>query len=86
MNCPKCNKEFKENISLRKGFFCFKKIFSFFCVSCDFEKEKIIKISKENYTAEVIQLSNTINTTKQIYDTRNEKISNRAYYTVIVRK
>ena len=79
MNCPNCkNQTLRENISLKKGFLSLKKIFTYFCFNCDFRKEVIIKISRENYNTEVIQFSNTINTSKQIYDTtRNERILNK---------
>jgi len=78
MICPNCNSEIRENISLRKGyFFNHKKVYTIFCFNCDLKKEIVIKISKENYNTELIQLSNVINITKQIYDTTNKKMSNR---------
>ena len=62
MKCPfpSCNEELKENISLRKNLLGMKKVYTYFCVLCNFRKEIIIKISKENYDAEVMQLSNKI--------------------------
>lgn len=78
MICPLCKTDtLKENVSLRKGFLKLQKIFTYFCPMCDFRKEVIIKISKENYDTEVIQLSNIVKVSKQIYDTTNKKISNR---------
>jgi len=69
MNCPECKTTIKENVSLKKGFFKLIKVYTYFCPLCNFRKEVLIKISKENYSAEIIQLENITKTTKMIYDT-----------------
>lgn len=70
---PSCKTELKENITLKKGLFGLKKVYTSFCPLCDFRKSVIFKISKENYNAEVLQMSNTIKITKQIYDTSRKE-------------
>ncbi len=53
MNCPKCKKaKLIENISI-KGQFRRKKIFTFFCPLCDFEKEKEVSYSLSDCLMEV---------------------------------
>jgi len=49
MNCLKCNKNLIEVITFKKKLFSYYKVYTLFCVGCEFEKVKEIKISKDDY-------------------------------------
>ena len=54
MKCPNCNNgEIKEDFSLTGIVFTRKKVYTYFCPICDFSNEKIIKISENEYQAEL---------------------------------
>ena len=76
MLCPKCKTELKESITYRKRWFWKYKVYNYFCPSCDYDKEKEIKISKEDY-------ENTLNDrTLKIHKTttRNENTNSNKKY------
>ena len=63
MNCLKCKTDLKEDISFIKKIFGYYKVYNFFCCSCDYERVKEIKISKEFYfnsiNENVLKIQNT---------------------------
>jgi len=71
MNCPKCNKvEIKEQIILKRKFpFKFIKEIYFYCPLCDFENKKTFILSKEGYTAELLEKGFKAENTKNIIQT-----------------
>ena len=57
MKCPKCQNELRENVSLRRSIFKFKKIIIFFCPICEWENKKEFDISNKDYKIEELKLS-----------------------------
>lgn len=50
MECKKCGGVLKESVNYKKGFLSsYYKIYTYFCVNCDFEKIKTIKIDKNDF-------------------------------------
>lgn len=81
MDCPKCKKQVAESITYKKKFWCYYKVYTFFCGCCDFEKIKEIKISKESYfnalQVETLKAQNTkILTTDKTYNQNYKQILN----------
>jgi len=75
MKCPKCKEgEVKEQVSI-KGFFVKRKEISYFCPLCDFETNKVFKLSKQDVILENLERTNFEKKTRISYDTRRGKIN-----------
>lgn len=78
MKCPICDKgELKENISIKKSFFKTKKIFTYFCPVCSWEKKHEFDMSKEDLDIDILERSNLEKKTKISYDTKREEKNER---------
>jgi hypothetical protein len=49
MNCLKCSIPLKEVITYKKSLFSYYKVYTSFCLNCDFNKKVVIQITKEEY-------------------------------------
>ncbi len=52
LRCPKCNSEIKKEVSFFGGIFNKKKKVIYYCPLCEFESEKIFKITNQQYIDE----------------------------------
>jgi len=68
MICNNCNNNnIKESINYKKRFlFLYYKVYTYFCVNCDFEKIKKIRISKEDFNNSLDVRSSKANNTKYL--------------------
>jgi len=75
MNCSKCKAELKEDLSLNKNLFGYYKVYTFFCLGCDYERVKKIKIGKEDYLSLLNErILKAQNTTQKTYSQNYNKL------------
>jgi len=59
MFCPQCKKaELKENTSIGKSWFRWRKIITYFCPLCTFERRKTFSMTSEDAEFEFLRMKN----------------------------